>query len=72
MWTLRLQCHIYLLSKGLNELADFPAAAMLLLYIFHKYTMNQICSFKVSVIQHSVMQFYPSFSFHMPIILCLH
>jgi len=72
MWTLRPQCQINLLSKGLKELADIRAAAMLLLYIFHKYILNQICSFKVSVIQHFVMQFYPSFSFHMLIILCLH
>jgi len=58
-----MQCQINLLSKGLYELADFRAAAILLLYIFHKHILNQICSFKVFVIQHFVMQFYPSFSF---------
>jgi len=67
-----LQCQINLLSKGLHELADFRVAAMLLLCIFHKHISNQICSFKVYVIQHFLMQSYPGFSFHVPIILRLH
>lgn len=36
-----------------------------------KHILNQICCFKISVIQHFVMQFNSSLSFHMPIILCL-
>jgi hypothetical protein len=52
MYTLRLKYQINLLS---NKLADFHAAGMLLIYMFLKYKLNQICSFKASVIQYYVM-----------------